>query len=193
MGRSSTLLIFTFALVRGPAACGAESESPCATGDISFRDEADHCETCECVDGAWSCEAWECVQPKCPPVNGDCPGQTSWARDPETGACCRYENACAGPEGWGVYGTNQAACEAAVPQYCEPGARVPAGDGCNECACNEDGTMWSCSDEPCSSLTPPPGKACGYWEGGCAAGEYCAFDPVEACSSFDAPSVCRVR
>ena len=34
------------------------------------------------------------------------------------------------------------------------------------------------------------GKACGFWEGGCGAGEYCAFEPRDACGSFDASSVC---
>jgi len=34
-----------------------------------------------------------------------CPAKQSWARDPDTGACCRYENECVGPDGWAVFGS----------------------------------------------------------------------------------------
>jgi hypothetical protein len=170
--------------------CG-ESETTCSDGDVSFR-EGDPCETCTCRGGEFSCETWECVTPDCPPpspVSGECAGGPSYAKDPETGACCRYDNDCEGPPNWLHY-AGQGEC---LSRHCEPGARVPAGDGCNECICNEQGSVWLCGDAPCSPDTPPPGEACGFFEGGCDDGEYCAFDPIEACSSTDAPSVCRVQ
>ncbi len=41
-----------------------------------------------------------------------CSRLESWARDPDTGQCCRYEAACASPTGWKTYAT-KADCEEA--------------------------------------------------------------------------------
>jgi hypothetical protein len=78
---------------------------------------------------------------------------------------------------------------------CKAGDTRPAGDGCNTCSCsaerppNLERGYWTCSNDACGSAVPT-GEECGYWQGPCKAGEYCAFSPIEDCSSFDAPSIC---
>ena len=40
-----------------------------------------------------------------------------------------------------------------------PGERVPAGDGCNSCVCNDDGTLGACTLKGCvSAILPLKGK-----------------------------------
>ncbi|MFW6053179.1 MAG: hypothetical protein ACOC9J_00025 [Persicimonas sp.] len=39
-----------------------------------------------------------------------CPRLVTWARDPDSGQCCRYEAVCASPTGWKTYAT-KADCE----------------------------------------------------------------------------------
>jgi hypothetical protein len=169
--------------------CGGESTEPlCESGDV--RAAGDDCNLCVCDDGAWECTMFDCVEVVCAPpqvVSEVCPPARSWFRDPETGACCAYESYCAAPPEYSFIGS-EAACETIETPECEPGASIPAGDGCDECVCNETGTSWDCTRRECAG---PAGKACGFFQGGCPAGEYCAFDPAEACSSGDAPSVCR--
>ena len=41
-----------------------------------------------------------------------CPAITVWAKDPDTGACCRYKNPCAPPVAWKTFPTKEA-CERA--------------------------------------------------------------------------------
>jgi hypothetical protein len=177
-------------------ACGETSNADvCQDGALETQTSGDGCELCRCGDGEWSCEPFACVEPECPPPlppSPECPDQASFSRDPDTGGCCRYENLCSGPPDWPSFNASQTNCEAQELPHCEPGDAVPAGDGCNECVCDATGELWTCSDEPCSPDTPPPGDACGFFEGGCPSGEYCAFNPPEACSHTDAPSVCRV-
>ena len=158
-----------------------------------MKARGDDCNLCDCAEGKWVCTENTCVHPVCPPMQPDpasCPGPM-FTRDPETSGCCRYENACStpGPE-WLAFYSSQVGCESLPVPHCTAGTRVPAGDGCNDCTCTADGNFWDCTSRDCGAPAPT-GKACGYWEGGCSAGEYCAFNPAEACSSFDAPSVCR--
>jgi len=41
-----------------------------------------------------------------------CADIVRYARDPSTGACCRYDSLCASPPGWKTY-TRKSACEVA--------------------------------------------------------------------------------
>jgi hypothetical protein len=41
-----------------------------------------------------------------------CADLVRYARDPDTGHCCRYESQCAAPTGWKTF-PSQSACEAA--------------------------------------------------------------------------------
>ncbi len=78
---------------------------------------------------------------------------------------------------------------------CKPGDVRAAGDGCNTCSCRSSSATnlgrgyWTCTNDACGAAVPT-GEACGFFEGSCNAGEYCAFSPAEACSSLDAPSIC---
>ena len=194
--RRAIFVIGILGLVTGIASCGAESDGSgaCEEGALEERRSSDGCTLCRCARGEWTCESWQCVTPECPPpalATDGCPDQASFSRDPETGGCCRYDNLCAGPVDWPSFNGSQKNCEEQTPRHCEPDDAVPAGDGCNQCVCNAEGERWECSDDACSPTSPPPGKACGFFEGGCPSGEYCAFNPPEQCSHFDAPSVCR--
>jgi len=203
--------------------CG-ESETTCSDGDVSFR-KGDPCETCTCHGGEFSCATWECVTPDCPPplpVSGECGAGPSYAKDPETGACCRYESECEAPPGWSNYFGGQSECQS---RHCEPGARVPAGDGCNTCSCFEG--SWACTVKACPPKECTPGETktiacntCGCtaedewactliacWDGGppsnakcgaragntCQPYEYCAYEPGQSCGAGDIESVCKVR
>jgi Kazal-type serine protease inhibitor domain len=64
-----------------------------------------------------------------------------------------------------------------------------AGDGCNVCTCSEDGSEWQCSDHVCGDAGGP-GQSCGYWPGPCPDGQYCAFQPIDACGMWDAGAKC---
>lgn len=51
---------------------------------------------------------------KCPtprPSEGFCTQVIAWAKDPDTGNCCRYPTPCNAPEGWQTY-PNEGACQA---------------------------------------------------------------------------------
>jgi hypothetical protein len=196
----STLLCVV-ALGCSEAAHG-DSAEPVARGaacntDGTTRPLGDRCNVCTCKTGKWTCTDLDCVTPQCPEPNAssaDCVEQVTWARDPETNGCCRYENSCAAPS-WFTY-SSEAACQATTLLNCQPGARVPAGDGCNECVCGEHGFTWDCTDNECG--VAPAGKSCGYWQGagntlqgGCDAGDYCAYNPPQDCSRSDMSSVCR--
>lgn len=123
----------------------------------------------------------------------DCNGTPRWWRLSGTAECVA---ACEAPsEGddviWKPF-ESLVECQAIT---CKEGETRPAGDGCNTCTCssapapNLERGYWTCTNEPCGS-SEPTGAACGYWEGGCGAGELCAFSPAQSCSSSDAPSIC---
>src|SRR5262245_58099305 len=50
------------------------------------------------------CENGSCCCPQ-KPASNDCPslGVTVWAKDPITGSCCQYSNACQAPSGWATF------------------------------------------------------------------------------------------
>jgi len=79
---------------------------------------------------------------------------------------------------------------------CKAGDTRPAGDGCNTCNCEVYGGAekgyWKCTNKACGSSVAT-GKDCGYFQGACGSGEYCAYSPEEACSSFDASSICMTQ
>lgn len=189
---SFTLLGFLASLHSACSSNGvlASSNATCdKSGTIAIA--SDGCNLCTCTSGAWQCTTEPCPGLACPaprPPTDEFPDQVTWVRDPASGRCCRYDNPGKAPENAPVY-TSQVDCESL---HCTPGAAVPAGDGCNQCTCATDGSKWTCSDQVCESNPTPmsSGKACGFWEGGCGAGEYCAFEPRDACGSFDASSVC---
>jgi hypothetical protein len=169
--------------VSNGAACGTSG----ATQPLG-----DACNVCTCEKGRWACTDLNCVEPNCPAPSATtdgCAELTTWSRDPKTGGCCKYDISCEPPADW-VSFTTVFACESKPISHCTPNARVPSGDGCNECVCSADGNGWDCSDNPCG--VAPAGKACGYWQGGCDAGQYCAYNPPQHCSQTDMPSVCRL-
>ena len=122
-------------------------------------------------------------------------GAPVWLREPESSECVEAFDGCLPPttddEIWMQF-NSLVECQSITCKY---GDTRPAGDGCNTCSCsassatNLERGYWLCSNEPCGSAVPT-GEECGYWQGPCNAGEYCAFSPVEACSSSDAPSIC---
>lgn len=131
-----------------------------------------------------------------PPVG--CSGERTWQRKPQSATCIATWAGCEKPtEGedfWMSFGS-LVECQQVT---CKDGDVRPAGDGCNTCTCataaapNLERGYWTCSNDACGSAQPT-GKACGYFEGPCGAGEYCAFSPAQACSSTDAPSICMTR
>ncbi len=193
----SFLLLFAFSCSEVTNSDAARAGGAC-DNDGATKPATDGCNVCACENGKWSCTALECIEPTCPApqsVNGECVEPATWVRDPGTGGCCKYDNPCAAPSTWASF-SSALACEDKATLHCEPGARVPSGDGCNECVCDEHGYEWSCSDNECG--VAPPGQACGYWQGagntlqgGCAVGEYCAYNPPQNCSATDMSSVCR--
>jgi hypothetical protein len=154
--------------------CGSSGSGPDAAIELALR-----LRTEACPDGG-------CVEPDCPPFDG---GRfVRWRRDLRTQGCCPGSPNDPTPAGFEST-ASQVACETLPECNGYPiGAEVPAGDGCNACRCTAANT-WSCSADDCSGA--PAGRACGYWQGGCPAGSYCAFLPAERCSDGDAPSVCR--
>ncbi len=158
------------------------------------------CEDLACVEAKLrpaTCPDGGCLNPNCPaqPSPADCPGGgTSWLRDNATGACCEY--ACAAvfaPTGFTAFNT-ESQCESRVEcNGYAVGAVLPSGDGCNNCTC-ENGTSggrWSCTENNCSDAGVS--KSCGFFQGGCAATEYCSFVPDDLCSAGDATGLCIER
>ncbi len=217
--------------------CTAEGEwsctaidcaEPCQDGET--QPAGDDCNTCTCMDSRWTCTRKACDPPdlpgKCPePREPDpdkvCAQVIVVAKDPESGACCTYGNACVAPEGWQTY-SNEEQCEGESP--CEPGETRPAGDGCNTCSCTEEG-QWACTlefcvdecqagqtkraDDGCNTCTctsdgswsctetacdPEEPLLCGGFAGAtCTDDEYCAYTEGQYCGAADASAVCEPR
>jgi hypothetical protein len=201
MNNTSAFLIGV-SLLAG-AACGSDvpvRRSAVANG-TSCKAEgataaaADGCNLCTCTAGSWQCTAQICSNPSCPPpVPTDTPAlqpMATWVRDPTSERCCRYDDASVAfsAVGWRPF-FSQLDCES-LP--CPLNTQIPAGDGCNTCTCDETGASgWSCSDADCPTIAvPSSGKECGYWQGGCPIGEYCAFLPGDFCSQNDISANCR--
>lgn len=192
--RSASFALLGF-LAFLPSACGRNgvlaSHGSSCDNEATTAIASDGCNLCTCTSGAWQCTTEPCPELACPaprPSTGEFGDQVAWVRDPTSGRCCRYDNLGEAPENAPAY-TSQVACESL---HCTPGAAVPAGDGCNQYTCSADGSIWARSDQACESNPPPvaSGKACGFWEGDCGAGEYCAFEPGDDCGRTDASSVC---
>jgi hypothetical protein len=136
-----------------------------------------------------------CAEPYPAEPPEGCDATQVWVRQPQSSECIAAFGGClpptTGDEFWMQFGS-LVECQSIT---CKAGDTLPAGDGCNTCSCgaasapNLERGYWTCTNEPCGSSVPT-GEACGYWEGPCNAGEYCAFSPAEACSSTDAPSIC---
>jgi hypothetical protein len=73
----------------------------CEPGET--KDANDGCNTCFCEDGFWICTNDDCPGACLPPkpnVAG-CPSLSNyWAKNPISGKCCKYPDACAQPDGW---------------------------------------------------------------------------------------------
>ncbi len=124
-----------------------------------------------------------------------CGATRVWMRLPQSSECVEAFQGClpqtTDHESWMSFDT-LVACQKIT---CKAGDTRPAGDGCNTCTCayapapNLERGYWKCTNQVCGSAIPT-GEACGYWQGPCNAGEYCAFSPADACSTFDTPSIC---
>ena len=127
----------------------------------------------------------------CPAAPASCEGGgRTFLRDDLTGACCEYPCWQFAGEGFTAF-RDRAQCEALPECNGSPvGTVLPAGDGCNSCTCNAS-AKWDCTQINCSGSAA--GKTCGYFQGGCASTQYCAFVPADSCSDGDAPSVCLER
>jgi len=86
------------ATVAGVACGRAHSDSPPGTkvtGDIASVEAA--------PDAAPVAE--QCPAPGRIRADEFCPARQTWARNPDTRACCLYENECVAPNGWAVFGS----------------------------------------------------------------------------------------
>lgn len=136
-----------------------------------------------------------CLEPEPAEAPEGCGATRVWVRMPQSSECVSAFFGCI-PEardgGLWMQFNSLVECQAIT---CRAGDTRPAGDGCNTCSCateaasNLERGYWRCTNAACGSAVPT-GKACGYWEGVCNSGEFCAFSPADACSSTDAPSIC---
>jgi eight-cysteine-cluster-containing protein len=91
------------------------------------------------------CQAGEPTCPEPADFSGDCAQVITYGRSAD-GLCCEYPNPCSVPAGVEAYPT-LAECEAG-PNTCTEGDIRPAGDGCNTCTCQADGS-WACTEIAC--------------------------------------------
>jgi eight-cysteine-cluster-containing protein len=122
----------------------------------------------------------EAPEPACPaPVayEGDCAQVITYGRSAD-GLCCEYPTPCSLPEGVEAYPT-LAACEAGS-QTCTEGDTQPAGDGCNTCTCQADGS-WACTKIGCQPGSCRTDDDCVVT--GCS-GQLCAAAPTASTCEF---------
>ena len=94
----------------------------CTPGDTKLRD--DGCARCACDDsGSWVCPDVACI--KCTPGE--------MATDSCKSCTCDQSG-----NYWSCTGFVDGRCSS---DACTPGSTVPAGDGCNTCTCQADGTL----------------------------------------------------
>jgi hypothetical protein len=150
-----------------------------------------------CV-GSSNADDPRCAEPDTVKVPQGCGAERVWLRLPQSSECVVAFSGClpetTDDELWMQF-SSLVECQAIT---CKVGDTRPAGDGCNTCSClvastpNLEGGYWQCTNEACGSAVPT-GEACGFFEGPCNAGEYCAFSPADSCSSSDSPSICITR
>jgi hypothetical protein len=86
----------------------------------------------------------------------------------------------------GAEGANACVCEYNGKSY-PAGAGFKDADGCNDCGCNEDGSV-ACTLKLCV----PDGQVCGgLMDSGCPAGEFCNYPIGALCGAADAPGFCE--
>jgi hypothetical protein len=59
-----------------------------------------------CEEGFWVCTNEVCPDACPPPKPNDagCPSLPNyWAKNPTSGTCCKYQDACAQPDGWATF------------------------------------------------------------------------------------------
>ncbi len=165
------LLVATAALGLGLGACDSKSigdEEQCQAGDTKDVD----CNTCTCIDGAWSCTEKACA-PYEPCADKVC-GDTCQVCDPNEPDCVETQEikAC----------NAEGACVSEVPNLCEgayePCAGKTCGDACTQCApddadcfetqelkvCDPNGVCVSDTGDVCGGeepYEPCAGKSCG--------------------------------
>lgn len=140
-------------LESGDWACTKKAcPTECTPGETKQVD----CNTCGCTDdGLWACTLIGCNE--CPgPTTSNRPADlcaqvVTWAKDPNSGACCQYGTPCSAPAGWKQFGTEDA---------CEKAATCPA---------------------PTTSFAPGGCSAVVIWAKDPASGSCCQYpDPCSA-------------
>jgi Pacifastin inhibitor (LCMII)/Kazal-type serine protease inhibitor domain len=82
-------------------------------------------------------------------------------------------------------GHGHQACEYDGTRH-QPGDSFPSSDGCNQCLCEEDGSV-ACTERACLAI-------CGGLLGAaCPEGQFCSFAPEAQCGAGDQTGVCAVQ
>lgn len=163
-----------------------DCSATCENGDT----KNDACNWCYCANGTWTCTGAACA-PECPaPVQTSevCPPVVVYARDPATGQCCEYGDACRVPPQMIVY-SSLALCEGTTP--CVPGEVTRLWGGCS--VCDSSGSPRLMRLEECPDAGRNTVECGGPLGNTCPDTEFCAYEPGQMCGATGATSFCSPR
>lgn len=153
---------------------------------------SDGCNTCTCTDDRQlACTDRACPPAECPapvPTSSACPAVIVYAKDPATGLCCEYGDACRVPPGMTVYAT-LALCQGTT--MCVPGRIDLVAGGC--CVCDSMGSLVCMTRDECPDGGRGSVQCGGQFGSTCTDAEYCAYVAGEMCGATGATSVCLPR